>query len=170
MEKRYIDFAYPAHDAAPHHFFIQQDEKSFNLVECWGASSPGRIVRARIDADVFKRIRSRLKDAMNSRIKGVNATLKGGEKKMPAGNGWNRNDVTRIDRILGREICILFWALEGCPAGQEDAVIDFWQTYRPEEMWWIFIQADQDGRHYDTAPKGWRAALPIIFQKNVELS
>lgn len=166
---RYIDFAYPSHKAAPHHFYVVEDEGMAYLHECLGASGGGMMIRARIGAEVFRRIRGDIKDHLNLRIKGVNATtkLKDGEAKLPIGKGWNKGDKTRIDRILGREVCVLFWALEGCPAGQESVVVDLWRTYRPEDLWWIFIQSDLDGRDVLAEPKGWRKALPVIFQKDV---
>lgn len=170
MTPRYIDFAYPAHLAAPHHFFISEtDRGTIYLTECLGAAGGGRISRATLDGGVFKRIRSDIRDALNDRIKGVNAStgMKAGEKKIPSGKGWNKGEPTRIDRILGRELCVLIWALDGCPAGRESAVIDLWKSYRPEDLWWIFIQADQDGREHDVELRGWRKALPVIFQKDV---
>lgn len=105
MEERYIDFAYPAHKAAPEHLFISKDNGSVYLQECWGAAgSFGRVVRARLDEGAFRRISKALTDHLNARIKRVNTALKSGEKKIPMGKGWNRADRTRIDRILGREV------------------------------------------------------------------
>ena len=164
-QERYADFAYPAHMAAPHFFEVTVRDGYAFLTESFGAGGGGIICRARLPEDTFRRVREEIRQAMNARIRGINEKQKPGSTKIPTCKGWSKSGPTRTDRILGRELTVLFWALEGCPPEKEEGVIGIWRDYRPEELWWLFMEADKDGRDFLSEPKGWRLALPVIFQK-----
>ncbi|MCK6571621.1 DUF3780 domain-containing protein [Myxococcota bacterium] len=70
---------------------------------------------------------------------------------------------TLLDRLLGRELCVLVWAAEGAPLERLPVVCARWGALRPEERWWLFAAtAAEAGRPEDTH-RGWRRALNLAL-------
>ncbi len=64
-----------------------------------------------------------------------------------------------VDRLLGKELCVLAWAVERMHPDRIPMAIRNWVALRPEERWWLFgMTAMATGSVLD-AGKGWRAAL-----------
>lgn len=64
-----------------------------------------------------------------------------------------------VDRLLGKELCVLAWAAE--TAGEEKILVicSKWAALRPEERWWLFsVTVAEAGLPEDTQ-RGWRRAL-----------
>jgi hypothetical protein len=71
---------------------------------------------------------------------------------------WKVGD-TRVDRLLGKELCVLAWACERLEPEKIRIAVRNWLVLRPEERWWLFgMTAMTAGGVYD-ADKGWRIAL-----------
>ena len=68
-----------------------------------------------------------------------------------------------VERLLGRELCVLAWAAER--AGEEELPVigSKWAALRPEERWWLFMvtvaEAGLPGDHQ----RGWRRALHLAL-------
>jgi hypothetical protein len=43
-----------------------------------------------------------------------------------------------VDRLLGRELCVLAWAAETATEEQLPVIGSKWAALRPEERWWLF--------------------------------
>ncbi len=43
-----------------------------------------------------------------------------------------------VDRLLGKELCVLAWAAETANADQIPVICSKWAALRPEERWWLF--------------------------------
>ena len=64
-----------------------------------------------------------------------------------------------VDRLLGRELCVLAWAAETAEPDVIPIIISKWSALRPEERWWLFAQTCAEaGLTHDTG-RGWRKAL-----------
>jgi Protein of unknown function (DUF3780) len=64
-----------------------------------------------------------------------------------------------VDRLLGKELCVLAWAAETANEEQLLIVCSKWAALRPEERWWLFsMTVAEAGLPEDTA-RGWRRAL-----------
>jgi hypothetical protein len=64
-----------------------------------------------------------------------------------------------IDRLLGKELCVLAWAAETANEEQLRVIGGRWAALRPEERWWLFaMTVAEAGMPYDTQ-RGWRRAL-----------
>jgi hypothetical protein len=64
-----------------------------------------------------------------------------------------------VDRLLGKELCVLAWAAETANEEQLLIICSKWAALRPEERWWLFsMTVAEAGLPADTA-RGWRRAL-----------
>ena len=43
-----------------------------------------------------------------------------------------------VDRLLGKELCVLAWAAETANEEQIPVICSKWAALRPEERWWLF--------------------------------
>lgn len=68
-----------------------------------------------------------------------------------------------MDRLLGKELCVLAWAVEEMAMGDIPVAVRNWLAMRPEELWWLFKMAVMSGGTTSGKKSGWRAALPIAF-------
>ena len=87
--------------------------------------------------------------------KDFNARLR--EKKAPSGN-WNVGE-TLLDRMLGKELCVLLWACEHAQPDQLSTICAKWSTLRPEERWWLYAMTSAQGGQAQDRDSGWRKAL-----------
>lgn len=68
--------------------------------------------------------------------------------------------VNKVDRMLGKELCILAWAVEHAKNVDEcKAIAARWAAFRPEERWWLFSQVSADAGLAEDTERGWRKAL-----------
>jgi len=71
---------------------------------------------------------------------------------------WHTGD-NLVDRLLGKELCVLAWAAETASEEQLPVICSKWAALRPEERWWLFaMTVAEAGLPQDTA-RGWRLAL-----------
>ena len=64
-----------------------------------------------------------------------------------------------VDRLLGKELCVLAWAIEDMEMEKIPIAIRNWLALRPEERWWLFgMTAIATGTVKDSG-RGWRLAL-----------
>ncbi|MCF8004972.1 MAG: DUF3780 domain-containing protein, partial [Chromatiaceae bacterium] len=93
-------------------------------------------------------IRAEVQRAFNARLKAQNL----------ASSTWKVGD-NPVDRLLGKELCVLAWAIEQLDPEKIPLAVRNWLALRPEERWWLFGMTAvasgglQDGEH------GWRVAL-----------
>ncbi|MEO1017031.1 MAG: anti-phage-associated DUF3780 domain-containing protein [Pseudomonadota bacterium] len=84
-----------------------------------------------------------------------NARLKSHDLKTSA---WKVGD-NLVDRLLGKELCVLAWAVEDIEQEKIPVAVRNWLALRPEERWWLFrMTALATGTAKD-AGRGWRKAL-----------
>jgi hypothetical protein len=77
--------------------------------------------------------------------------------KLPAGR-WHAG-TNRVERILGKELCVLAWAAETANAEQIPVICSKWSALRPEERWWLFSMTVAEAGLPEDTQRGWRRAL-----------
>jgi hypothetical protein len=66
----------------------------------------------------------------------------------------------KVDRMLGKELCVLAWASEHANSVDEcKAIAAKWAALKPEERWWLFSQTAAEAGLPDDKEAGWRKAL-----------
>ena len=72
----------------------------------------------------------------------------------------------RVERLLGRELLVLAWAVEKADPSLFAIAVRNWTGLRPEERWWLYtMTAAASGRPED-ADVGWRKALRFALTEN----
>jgi hypothetical protein len=64
-----------------------------------------------------------------------------------------------VDRLLGKELCVLAWAAESANEEQIPVICSKWAALRPEERWWLFTMTVAEAGLPDDIQRGWRRAL-----------
>lgn len=68
--------------------------------------------------------------------------------------------VNKVDRMLGKELCVLAWAAEHANSVEECKVMAArWSAFKPEERWWLFSQTAAEAGLAEDKDAGWRLAL-----------
>ncbi|MGK5094758.1 anti-phage-associated DUF3780 domain-containing protein [Deltaproteobacteria bacterium TL4] len=119
-------------------FGFDGDETRRETTEC-------RVVLAR---ELWNKIRDDARRDFNARLK---------TKKMSTGS-WNVGRV-KLDRFLGRELCILAWAAEHASPQECPVLCQKWLALRPEERWWLYSKTASEAGQAPDKDRGWRKAL-----------
>jgi hypothetical protein len=64
-----------------------------------------------------------------------------------------------IDRLLGKELCVLAWSAETANPEQIPVICSKWSALRPEERWWLFAMTVAEAGLPEDTQRGWRRAL-----------
>jgi len=144
----------------PHHFKVmipagRSDEVM--LTEDFGLSGgtngvPEQVDRCLLPRPLWTAVSNTVKQAFNERLK---------EKAIPSGR-WVVGD-NRLDRLLGKELCVLAWGIETAPEALVPNALRNWLALSPEERWWLFSKASAGAGHADQPDIGWRKAIRIAL-------
>jgi len=141
--------------AAPHHFVVvipRGNQQPVQIVEDLGMhvhSDESEVLdRVVLPRSIWTEIASPVKRMFNERLKAH--ALKPGQWKV--GNN-------RVDRLLGKELCVLAWAVEDLEEEKVGAALRNWLSLRPEERWWLFGMTASTVGGLNDKGKGWRMAL-----------
>lgn len=77
--------------------------------------------------------------------------------KAPSGH-WHTG-ANLVERLLGKELCVLAWAAETATAPQLPVIASKWTALRPEERWWLFAMTVAEAGLAEDTNRGWRRAL-----------
>jgi hypothetical protein len=89
----------------------------------------------------------------------LNERLK--EKELPVGR-WLVGP-NKVERLLGKELCLLAWAVERVEVGLVPNALRNWQALRPEERWWLFAMVAAGAGTADHGDIGWRKAVRVAM-------
>lgn len=64
-----------------------------------------------------------------------------------------------VERLLGKELCVLAWAAETATEEQVPVIASRWLALRPEERWWLFSMTVAESGLAEDTQRGWRRAL-----------
>ena len=129
-----VDFGAPAEFGA-HHFYVEipvAPRDAVSLYEDFGFEGDTNQrekteLRALVARELWTKIRDDARRDFNARLKA---------KKHKVG-GWNSGRV-KLDRFLGRELCVLAWAAEHASPDECPIICQKWLALRPEERWWLY--------------------------------
>ena len=68
-----------------------------------------------------------------------------------------------VERLLGRELCVLAWAAERASEQELLVIGSKWAALRPEERWWLFMVTVAEAGLPDDHQRGWRRALHLAL-------
>lgn len=149
-----LGFGVPA-TSDPHHFKVIIPRSNTGLVqisEYLGMQATAEehavIDRVLLDRPRWTAIRSEVQRAFNARLKGH------GLKP----STWKVGD-NPVDRLLGKELCILAWAVEHMELEKVPVAVRNWLALRPEERWWLYGMTAMSTGGINDGDKGWRLAL-----------
>ena len=152
---RTTDFGAPT-EFGMHHFYVEipasprdaisifedfgfdGDEARRETVECRLSLDRGRWARVREDdrRDFDRRLKS----------------------KAQSTGSWTTGKV-KLDRFLGRELCVLGWAAEHATSDECLVISQKWLALRPEERWWLYSKTASEAGLENQFERGWRKAL-----------
>lgn len=90
-----------------------------------------------------------------------NNTLK--RKKIKTGKFIKGNNP--VERLLGKEMVLLLWAIEDSDPSLISTAIKNWLGFSREERWWLFTMTNATTGHADDK-RGWRKAIRYAITEN----
>ena len=149
-----LGFGVPA-TSDPHHFKVVIPKASagkVQIIEHLGLQSASNdnavIDRVLLDRPRWTAIRAEVQRAFNGRLAAYGikpATWKVGDNP--------------VDRLLGKELCVLAWAVEQMEMEKIPVAVRNWLALRPEERWWLFGMTAMSTGGVMDGGNGWRVAL-----------
>ena len=111
-------------------------------------------LKCELSRNKWKEIESALRLEFNLRLKEY------GIKKANWKPGQNP-----VQKLLGKEMTLLCWAIEDCDLKVIPTAIKNWQGLKPEERWWLYTMtnASTGDAH---AKYGWRTAIRYALTEN----
>ncbi|WP_269498090.1 anti-phage-associated DUF3780 domain-containing protein [Castellaniella sp. S9] len=149
-----LGFGVPA-TSDPHHFRVvipKANSAKVQISEYLGlqaASQDAAVIdRVLLDRPRWTAIRAEVQRAFNARLAahGLKTAT------------WRVGD-NPVDRLLGKELCVLAWAVEQMDPDKIPVAVRNWLALRPEERWWLFGMTAMSTGGLADADRGWRAAL-----------
>jgi hypothetical protein len=150
-----VDFGAPA-EFGMHHFSVEIPAAPRDAVVIYedygfdGEDSRRETVECRLilARELWTKIRDDVRRDFNARLK---------IKKQGSGT-WSTGKV-KLDRFLGRELCVLGWAAEHASPDECLVICQKWLALRPEERWWLYSKTAAEAGRDDQTQRGWRKAL-----------
>jgi hypothetical protein len=127
------------------------------IVEDYGyrgseAGIPREEERVALERRVWSQIAEVARREFNDRLKA--AKLKTGR--------WHAG-TNLVERLLGRELCVLAWAAEKATDEELPVIGSKWAALRPEERWWLFMMTVAEAGLPEDQQRGWRRALHLAL-------
>ncbi len=112
--------------------------------------APETVLRCEASRAVWDAIAPELRAEFNRRLKA---------EKKPVGR-WGA-DETAVQRLFGKELLVLLWAVESDSVNDEEIAVAIrnWLGFKPEERWWLYTMTAASTGLAHQAGMGWRAAL-----------
>ncbi|SRR5712692_1163629 len=147
----------------PHHVCVhipRGRSEPVRIIEKFGIRAgtdglPEQIVRVELDRAKWTAIADQVKRVFNERLK---------EKGLDASR-WVIGE-NKLDRLLGKELCILAWAIEKASEDLIPVALKNWAGLKPEERWWLFTMTAAATGEQDDAEIGWRKSLRYALTEN----
>ena len=149
-----LGFGVPA-TSDPHHFKVSVPRANSGKVQIseylgMQASSDEFAVMDRVvlDRPRWTAIRGEVQRAFNARLKAHDLKT----------SAWKVGN-NPVDRLLGKELCVLAWSVEYMEINRIPVAVRNWLALRPEERWWLFGMTAMATGTIKDADCGWRLAL-----------
>lgn len=154
-KNEFVDFGAPS-SFGSHIFRVEIPENRTDdivIVEDYGYKGaengiPKEEERVYLKRQAWNAISEAAKREFNDRLKAANIST----------GRWHAGD-NLLDRLLGKELCVLAWAAEQATEEQIAIICARWSALRPEERWWLFSMTVAETGLPDDLGRGWRKAL-----------
>jgi len=153
-ERPTLGFGVPA-TSDPHHFKViipRSNTAPVHVSEYLGLQALNDehsvVDRVLLDRIRWTAIRSEVQRAFNARLSAHSLRP----------NAWKAGE-NPVDRLLGKELCVLAWAVEHMDMNKIPVAVRNWLALRPEERWWLFGMTVMNTGSLGDGDKGWRLAL-----------
>ena len=165
-----LGFGVPA-TSDPHHFKViipKANSGQVQIIEYLGLQAQSEefavIERLQLDRNRWSAIRAEVQRAFNVRLKSYGLKT----------SSWQVGENV-VDRLLGKELCVLAWAVEGMDIENIPVAVRNWLALVPEERWWLFGMTARSSGNAEDRDVGWRIALrhalgDVVQAEQVELS
>lgn len=149
------DFGAPS-EFGSHHFYVEipatpkspvkiYEDFGFDVDETRREIEECRLILSR---ELWTKIRDDARRDFNTRLK---------SKKESTGS-WSVGRV-KLDKFLGKELCVLGWAAEYATPEECSIICQKWLALRPEERWWLYTRTASEAGLAEQTDRGWRKAL-----------
>ncbi len=149
-----LGFGVPA-SIDPHHFKViipKSNSGKVEITEYLGLQAQSEehavIERVVLERPYWTAIRAEIQRAFNARLKSNELRT----------SSWKVGE-NKVDRLLGKELCVLAWAIEGMEIENIPVALRNWLALRPEDRWWLFGMTAMSTGEKDDRDVGWRIAL-----------
>jgi hypothetical protein len=150
-----IDFGAPK-GFGMHHFYVDipvEPKAAVSIYEDFGfdgtntqrETTERRVILAR---ELWTKIKDEARRDFNERLKA---------KKQSTGT-WSTGKI-KLDRFLGRELCVIAWAAELASTEECAIICQKWLALRPEERWWLYSKTSSEAGMAEQKDRGWRKAI-----------
>jgi len=150
---------------SPHHFavVVERGEGGVTIEErfVWGDAeddsevAPAASAKAVLDAYRWARIAPTAAETFNARLRAAEL----------ATATWTAETV--LPPHLGKELTLLFWAVEDADPTLLPVMLANWVGLAPEERWWLYTTINATSGHPEHGrDRGWRKAIKIAFAEN----
>lgn len=114
-------------------------------------------LKAQLPRFVWEQLEEPVKAEFNRRLRNV------GQKT----GKWLKKGQVPVDRSLGKELCLLAWAMEDADPALAQTAVNNWLGLAPEERWWLFTMTNAaTGHGINGRNKGWRKAVRFALTEN----
>ncbi len=112
--------------------------------------APETVLRCEVERDIWDVVSPEARAEFNRRLKA---------EGKPSGR-WGA-DETAVQRLFGKELLVLLWAVEARDVTAEEigVAIRNWLGLKPEERWWLYTMTAATTRLAHQGGRGWRGAL-----------
>lgn len=151
-------FGVPKNTLAPHHFIVEIPRTTRGagsevlIMEDLGMQSETIestvLDRVLIPRPYWTEISGPVKRTFNERLNAHNLRT----------SVW-KTGRNAVDRLLGKELCVLAWAIEDLESSRVGIALRNWLGLRPEERWWLFGMVSETVQGVLDKECGWRIAL-----------
>ena len=137
------------------HFHWQEPEKGEEVKPTFNDENAQ--LKAVLSRMMWDQIEESLKAEFNRRLRNL------GQKS----GRWLKKGQVPVDRTLGKELCLLAWALEDADPALAQTAVNNWLGLAPEERWWLYTMTNAaTGHGVKGRNKGWRKAVRFALTEN----
>jgi hypothetical protein len=112
--------------------------------------SPETMTRCKLPRSVWDAVAAEIKAEFNRRLKQAGKPV-----------GRFGSEETAVQRLLGKEMLVLLWAIEQHDVSEEETAVAVrnWLGLKPEERWWLYTMTAAATGYAHQVGLGWRRAL-----------
>lgn len=147
----------------PHHFVVEIPATARGFVEIRevfglrnsGTAGTDEILRCELDRQKWTAISGEVKRHFNERLR---------HESMKTSRFASGENI--VNRMLGKELCILAWAVEKAEPAVIPRAVRNWLGLSPAERWWLFTMTAAASGNAADGERGWRKALHFALTEN----